>query len=126
MKYTNEITINLSIDSVIELFDNPENMKYWQKGFVSMEHISGDQGKSGAKSQLKYLMGKRSIEMIETIIENNLPNIFHSTYETKGVINIQKKLLQRGREQDTVGFRIRISILWIYEAYGYIHGFKAI
>ena len=35
-------------------------------------------------------MGKREIEMIETITRRNLPAEFHGTYEAKGVYNIQK------------------------------------
>ena len=90
MKYSNEILIDLPREKVIELFDNPDNMKYWQKGLVSFEHISGEPGKPGAKSRLKYKMGKRAIEMIETITDRNLPEEFHGTYEAKGVFNIQK------------------------------------
>ncbi|MFK7951466.1 MAG: SRPBCC family protein [Ekhidna sp.] len=73
MKYSNEIVIDLPRNKVIELFDNPENMKYWQKGLVNFECISGEEGKSGARSKLSYQMGKRSVEMVETIVENSFP-----------------------------------------------------
>lgn len=88
MKYTNEVEINLPVSRVIELFDNPDNMKHWQKGFQSFEHISGTPGQLGAKSRLKYKMGKRDIEMVETITKRNLPEEFAGTYEVKGVMNI--------------------------------------
>lgn len=90
MKYTTEITINLPRERVIELFDNPDNMKHWQPGFISFEHISGEAGKPGAKSRLKYQMGKQEIEMIETIMARNLPEEFHGIYEMKGGVNILK------------------------------------
>lgn len=90
MKYTNEIVIDQPRDKVIELFDNPDNMKYWQQGFISFSTFEGAPGEVGAKSNLKYKMGKREIEMVETILERNLPEAFHGTYETKGVYNIQK------------------------------------
>ena len=90
MKYTIEIDIDLPRDKVIELFDNPENMKYWQQGFISMEHISGTLGQVGSKSKLKYKMGNREIEMIETITKRDLPNEFSGTYEAKGVWNLNK------------------------------------
>lgn len=90
MKYTTEITINLPRERVIELFDNPDNMKHWQPGLISFEHLSGEAGKPGARSRLKYRMGKREIEMIETITARNLPEEFHGAYEAKGVFNIQK------------------------------------
>ncbi|MGI9518032.1 MAG: hypothetical protein ACR2NP_13345 [Pirellulaceae bacterium] len=35
-------------------------------------------------------MGKRNLEMIESITSRNFPNEFDGTYETKGVFNIVK------------------------------------
>ncbi len=90
MKYTTQIDINQPIDRVIELFDNPDNMKEWMEGLQSFESISGTPGEEGAQSKLKFQMGKRSIEMIETITTRNLPEEFTGTYETKGVFNIVK------------------------------------
>ena len=90
MKYTINIDIDLPKEKIIELFDNPDNMKYWQKGFISIESISGTPGQVGAKSKLKYKMGSREIEMIETITKRDLPNEFSGTYEAKGVWNLNK------------------------------------
>jgi carbon monoxide dehydrogenase subunit G len=90
MKYTNEVEINQPLSKVIELFDNPDNMPQWQPGFISMEHLSGVTGQAGAKSKLKYKMGNREIEMIETITTRNLPKEFHGVYEAKGVYNVQR------------------------------------
>jgi len=87
MKYTVDIEIDLPKEKVIELFDNPENMTKWQKGFISLVHMSGEPGQVGAKSKLKYKMGKRDIEMVETIISRDLPKEFSATYEAKGVWN---------------------------------------
>lgn len=94
MKYTNEVEINQPLQKVIELFDNPANMPKWQPGFISMEHISGVPGQPGAKSKLKYKMGKRDVEMIETITTRNLPKEFHGIYEAKGVYNVQKNFFK--------------------------------
>jgi carbon monoxide dehydrogenase subunit G len=90
MKYSNEIEINLPVQRVIELFDNPANMSKWQPGLISFEPISGTPGQPGAKSKLKYIMGKREVEMIETITVRNLPREFSGTYESKGVFNDMK------------------------------------
>ncbi len=87
MKYTTEVEINLPREKVIELFDSTENLYKWQKGLKSFDHISGDPGQEGAKSNLVYEMGKRRLEMTETITKRNLPDEFHGTYETKGVWN---------------------------------------
>lgn len=90
MKYTNEVEINLPIQKVIELFDNPDNLHKWQPGFISFEPLNGTIGQLGAQSKLKYKMGNRDVELIETIIHRNLPHEFHGTYATKGVFNKQE------------------------------------
>lgn len=90
MKYTTQIDINKPIDKVIELFDNPDNLKLWMKGLESFEHMSGEPGQPGAKSLLKFKMGKRELEMIETITVRNLPNEMSGTYEMHNTINHMK------------------------------------
>jgi carbon monoxide dehydrogenase subunit G len=87
MKYQAEITINLPIKKVIELFDNSENLKHWQPGLISFEHLSGEPGQAGSKARLVYKMGKKELIMIETITRKNLPFEFSGTYEAKGVFN---------------------------------------
>ena len=95
MKYTNEIEIKKPIEKVIELFDNADNLKKWMEGLQSYEHISGTAGQPGAKSKLFFKMGKREIEMIETITVKNLPDEFTGTYEAKGVFNIVKNKFEK-------------------------------
>ena len=91
MKYSAEVEINQPVNKVVELFDNPNNMKKWMEGLQSFETISGTPGQEGAKSKLHFKMGKREIEMLETITKRNLPEEFNETYEAKGVFNIAKK-----------------------------------
>ncbi|HMR44255.1 MAG TPA: SRPBCC family protein [Saprospiraceae bacterium] len=90
MKYQTEIEINLPVEKVIELFDNPDNMKHWMAGLQSFEHLSGTPGQPGSKSRLRFKMGSRDMELIETVTKRNLPEEFTGTYETKGVFNIVK------------------------------------
>jgi chaperonin GroEL (HSP60 family) len=90
MKYSKEIVINLPREEVITRMENPDNFKHWQDGFISYKLISGQPGIEGARAKLSYKMGKREIEMMETIIKNNLPDELHTTYDAKGVYNIQK------------------------------------
>jgi len=90
MKYTIEIDIDLPRDEVIEKLDNVENMKHWMRGLVSYELLSGSAGEEGARTDLKFKMGKRDLEMVETIIKRNFPDEFHAHYDSKGVHNIQK------------------------------------
>ena len=94
MKYSLEIEINQPIDKVIALFDNPDYLKHWQPGFKGMEPVSGEPGQPGAKTKLRYLMGKREVEMIQTITARDLPKEFSATFETNGVLNIQKNLFK--------------------------------
>ncbi len=94
MEYTLDIEIKLPRNEVVEKFDKEENIKHWQKGFVSMEHLSGEKGKTGATSKLTYKMGKREIEMIETITLHDLPEAMHLTFDAKNVYNIQENYFE--------------------------------
>ncbi|MDG2258714.1 MAG: hypothetical protein P8L68_09510 [Paracoccaceae bacterium] len=53
-----------------------------------MEHVSGEAGQPGNVHKLYHKMGKREMEMIETITENDMPKRFVATYESGGVWNI--------------------------------------
>lgn len=71
------------------------------EGLQSFEHISGTPGQPGAKSKLKFKMGKREIEMIETITVRNLPDEFSGIYEAQGVNNIVKNKFVKISEDKT-------------------------
>ena len=101
MKYSKEILIELPREEVITKMENPDNFKHWQKGFISYNHISGDPGKEKARSKLKYKMGKREVEMIETIEKNRLPNKLFLTYDAKGVFNRQKNYFEEVSKNST-------------------------
>ncbi|MCP4132753.1 MAG: SRPBCC family protein [bacterium] len=90
MKFTCVVEIDLPVETVIELYDSPENLKKWQDGFVSIEHLSGSPGEPGAKSKLIYTIGKRTIELIETIIKKDLPREFSALYEAETMVNTMK------------------------------------
>lgn len=88
MKYTSDIVIDLPRTRVVELFDDPENLKKWQPGLESFEPVSGVPGQPGATSKLVFEDNGRRMELIETITSRNLPDEFSGTYEAKGVHNI--------------------------------------
>ncbi|MBO6632644.1 MAG: SRPBCC family protein, partial [Psychroserpens sp.] len=67
MKYTTEIIVCLPLEEFAKKMDNPENLKHWQKGLTSAEHLSGDPGVLGSKMKLTFTFGKRKMELIETI-----------------------------------------------------------
>ena len=94
MKYTIETIIELPRDKVIKKLDNTDNLKHWQEGLVSTEHISGTPGQVGAKMKLVFKMGKRHMELIENITKREFPNEFHGTYTTKGMHNVQENYFE--------------------------------
>ena len=105
MKYELEIEINLPREQVLELFDNQDNLAKWQEGLQSFEHLSGEPGTVGAKSLIKYKMGKREIEMTETITKKDLPNEYWFTFEAKGVWNSVDNYFE-AKDVNTTGWKI--------------------
>lgn len=83
MRFTCHTDINAPMDRVIELFENPDYLKKWQDGFLSFEPLSGTPGEVGSKSKLIY----EKLELIETIIRNELPEEFKANYEHKHMVN---------------------------------------
>ena len=90
MKYNIELIINLPRDKVIRKMDNVDNMKHWQRGLTSVEHISGTPGEVGAKMQLNYKFGKR-----------DFPREFHANYDTKGMHNVQENFFEETPDDKT-------------------------
>ena len=85
IKYTEEIEINSNIDTLIELVDNPYNMKEYMDGIESYTVLSGNIREVGTKAEIIALMGESKIIMIEEIITNNLPEEKKVTYTADGV-----------------------------------------
>ena len=139
MKYTTEIKVNVPLHEFIKKMDNVENMKHWQSGLVSAEHISGDPGQLGAKMKLNYLFGKRKMEIIETITKRNFPNEFHTNYSTKTMHNVQQNYFEKTSDGFTkwtcqsefmpLNFRMRIILFFMPRAFkkqtlNYMQDFK--
>jgi hypothetical protein len=87
MKFHIEIIVDISLDKLIELFENPDNLKKWQPNVISFEHLSGTIGQKGAVSRIHYNMLVKKIVMKETILKRNLPEEFVLLYESDGVSN---------------------------------------
>lgn len=90
MKYTAEIIIDRPVDQVVQLYDNPDNMFMWMEGLQKFEPLSGNQGHPGAKAKFTFQIGKRKVEMIETILTRDFPDDFTVSYEAGQVFNIVK------------------------------------
>lgn len=90
MRYELYVDIDCPAADVLEIMMNPDNIKCWQRGFISLTPIKGTAGQEGAKSLLKYKIGNRDVEMTETITKLDLPRELHLTYQTNGVFNVQE------------------------------------
>lgn len=80
------IDIDADIETIQAAFFNTEDMKQYQDGFQSKTLISGNDGEKDTKSKLVF----DKLELIETIITNNLPEEFLALYEHKHTTNTMK------------------------------------
>lgn len=87
MKFTCSVTINKPKAQVVEFFSNPKFIKDYQEGFIRKNHISGDEGQTGAISKMYYKLGKGEMELTETITANKLPDSFAAQYHHKHTDN---------------------------------------
>ena len=90
MKHGGSIDINQSIDVVTKYFADPKYLGEYQEGFVKKELQEGEPGKAGAVSKMYYANGKHKMELIETIMVNNLPKSFEAFYHHQHMDNTMK------------------------------------
>lgn len=101
MKYTCEIDINLPLETVVELWKNEQNFQYWQDGFQSIELIEGEHGAINSKSRIILKQGKREMELIETILINDLPKEKKAEYVHIHMSNTQSSRFRKVNDQTT-------------------------
>lgn len=80
MKFSGFVDIQKPQKLVAEYFANPEYLKYYQDGFQRKEPVSGTMGEEGSVSKMYYSMGKKEMELRETILTNQLPEYFEAFY----------------------------------------------
>jgi hypothetical protein len=90
MKFKGSIEIDKPQEVVSSFFINPDYLGEYQEGFLRKELVSGNAGEKGAISKMYYAMGKREMELTETVIANNLPNVFEGHYHHKHMDNTMK------------------------------------
>jgi carbon monoxide dehydrogenase subunit G len=88
MKTTHEITINLPRPRVLDLIMDPANFPKWQPGVKAFQLLSGAQGQPGARAKVVIESHGLKLDMVETIVERRLPDVYTLRYEGKGVKNI--------------------------------------
>ncbi len=101
MKFTCSVVINKPIEELVDLVMDPNNLAHWQDGYEGIEYLSGDPGKVGSKSRLQYKMGKRSMDLIETIEKNNIPHEFLALYEHSHMVNRMQVLFEKLDDETT-------------------------
>lgn len=116
MRYILQLEIERPRDEVVRLFDDPDNLKQWQPGLISFEPVSGTPGQPGAKSRLRYQMGKREMDMVETITVRRLPDEFSGTYECSGTVNTISNRFEEagpGRTRWIAENRFEFGSIWM-------------
>src|SRR5512139_1348260 len=88
MKFASEIIINRPRDQVLELIMAPGNFSRWQPGVKSFQLLSGQQGQVGARARVVIEAYGVKLDMIETIVERRLPDVYALKYDGKGVKNM--------------------------------------
>ncbi len=105
MKYTCTTIIDLPVNEVVELWADEDYYDQWQDGFESIELQEGEKHAEGSKSKITLQQGKRKVELLETILINNLPAEKKALYGHKHMSNIQLSRFEsiaNGRTRYTV------------------------
>ena len=87
MKFSCSIEINRSREDVVRLWIDPTHFDKWQEGYHQSKVIDGNQGSTGSKTLLVYQQGKRTMELLESVIVNELPERYEGLYEHKHMVN---------------------------------------
>lgn len=82
VKYVTEVIIDKPRDEVIALLEDPKNMVHWMPGLKSYDFLSGEPGAVGSKMVQRFDMGKRQIEMVETILVSDFPETWSAEYDS--------------------------------------------
>lgn len=89
MKYKCTVEINVPLDKVVTLWTDERFFNKWQDGFKKIEPIEGEPNSIGATSKIYFVQGKRKMELLETIVSNDLPKEKKGLYEHKHMTNTQ-------------------------------------
>lgn len=101
MKFTCQVEVNLPLERVVQLQQDPSFYGEWQDGFVGIEHLSGEPGGVGSQSRLRYQIGKRELILDETILVND-PTEFRGLYEAREMTNTMTNRFRSSESGGTV------------------------
>ena len=77
---------------------------YFIDGFIEIIHLSSEKGKKGSIAKIVY----EKLELIETIIENNLADLFFAEYDPKHTNNSMKVFLRKFPIQKVYFFQLSL------------------
>lgn len=75
MKYTMEVDIEAPVEAVMAVAAQPAEWKNWLEGLNEFEHLSGTDGKAGARYRLVFQTGKTEMDFTAEIIQSELPEL---------------------------------------------------
>ena len=101
MRYTLSNTINKPLSVVAEKFADKEGAKEWMEGLHTIEPVSGEQGKKGATCYFHFTHKGKEMKMLETIVEENLPNQIKFSYASNFGYNEVELLFEEISENVT-------------------------
>jgi len=101
MRYEVSLEINRSREEIIDIFTNPDQWQRWQPTLDSYQFISGNLGEEGSKMKIVYAEKNRKIELIETIIENRMPEYFAAEYTSGKTENFIRNWYEESGDQKT-------------------------
>lgn len=87
MKFICETRIARAKDAVVELWADESRLPDWQPGFVRQDHLAGKPGEPGARTRVVLEQNDRPMELIATVVENNLPDSMTVVYEHEHMTN---------------------------------------
>ena len=84
MKFNCSISINKKREEVITLFQDRQQHPKWHKGLMGHECINGHAWEEGSQHHLPFKMGRTAFTLLETVLENNLPDHILLDVDTLG------------------------------------------
>ncbi len=88
MHSTQQIVINRPRDVVVDLIRNPDYFEQWRPGLKRVALLSGEPHAEGARYRVAITVPGFQLEMIETTVLTNPPELFVFRYEARGVKNL--------------------------------------
>lgn len=101
MNFTCSVDIDLPLEETVSLWQNPDNLVYWQDGYLGMEHLAGPPGEEGSTSRMSYSINGVGIELTETIMVNKLPHEFSALYISDKTENTMENYFESLSESKT-------------------------